>query len=482
MSESKTTYTPMPQVPEGLKARYEATLAVLSGAMAVSAAARRLGLSRVQFQTVMHRALQGLLEGLTPKAAGRPSKPLREQELEREVEKLRRENERLLHRTQTIDRLLGVASGMLQGRTKASGRTPRSTSKTGKATPEPEDPDGAVNAAREMRALGLTETLTAAVLGVSPATLRRRLGRASTGRRTGGARAVLQANVDAHTAALAEDVVRATHGLVGAEALRHAVEGLSRRQAAAIKHDTLRTLEHERRYASARVEVTVPGVVRGFDQLWVGTPQGLCPVLVSADACVPYRTSLVPAARYDGRCVAEAVDADFRAHGAPLVWRADQASCHRTAEVDEVLRGHGVLWLHGPAHLARYYGQLERQNREHRAWLDAHGELELDALREACARMVESLNRRWPRRALHWRTASEVWATRPIVSDDRDALRAEVVERAERLTRDLHAQGRRAQSLATRFAIEGALAKRGYLRQQLGGWVLRDYETVNRSF
>jgi hypothetical protein len=155
-----------------------------------------------------------------------------------------------------------------------------------------------------------------------------------------------------HAVAQVEDLVRRTRGLVGADALAHRVAGVSRRAAAAIKTETRMAMERERRAGCRSVAVSAPGIVRGFDQLWVPTTCGLRPVLVSADACVPYRTSLVVADRYDSRSVARAIDEDFREHGAPLVWRADRASCHRTDEVEEVLRGWDVLRLHGPAHLA----------------------------------------------------------------------------------------------------------------------------------
>ncbi len=98
------------------------------------------------------------------------------------------------------------------------------------------------------------------------------------------------------------------------------------------------------------------------------------------------------AERYSSAWVAKAIDDDFRQHGAPLAWRADRASCHRTDEVDEVLSAWGVLRLHGPAHLARFYGQLERQNREHRGWLASCAPCSPGALVETCERMRRELN------------------------------------------------------------------------------------------
>jgi hypothetical protein len=132
-----------------------------------------------------------------------------------------------------------------------------------------------------------------------------------------------------------------------------------------------------------------------------------------------------------------------------------------------VLDAWGVLRLHGPPRLPRFYGQLERQNREHRAWLDADEPPRPDELPAICDRMRFALNDAWPRRTLGWMTAAEKWATRSAPCDDRTALRASVADRARRLRRDTPGA---AALLIQRLAIEQALTQRGYLRQQPGGW------------
>ena len=113
---SKKTYTALPVVPPELAARYETVMAVMSGSLSVSEAARRLSLSRNHFQSLVHRALGSLIEELEPKTGGRPPMPPRERQLEEEAGRLRLENERLARRVETAERILGVASGLLQGR------------------------------------------------------------------------------------------------------------------------------------------------------------------------------------------------------------------------------------------------------------------------------------------------------------------------------------------------------------------------------
>lgn len=112
------SYTPLPAVPPDLTERYRVVMEVLSGALSVSEGARKAGLSRNHFQTLVHRASEGIIEGLSPKEAGRPPMPKAERRLQLETLRLKKENERLLHRAHVSDRLLGVATSLLHPRRK----------------------------------------------------------------------------------------------------------------------------------------------------------------------------------------------------------------------------------------------------------------------------------------------------------------------------------------------------------------------------
>jgi hypothetical protein len=127
---SKKTYTALPVVPPELAARYETVMAVMAGTLTVSEGARRLGLSRNHFQSLLHRALGSVIEELGPKAGGRPPTPARERQLEMESGKLRLENARLQRRVETAERILGVASGMLRGRMERGARRERGPRKS----------------------------------------------------------------------------------------------------------------------------------------------------------------------------------------------------------------------------------------------------------------------------------------------------------------------------------------------------------------
>jgi hypothetical protein len=104
-------------------------MAVMAGTLTVSEGARRLGLSRNHFQSLLHRALGSVIEELGPKAGGRPPTPARERQLEVETGKLRLENERLQRRVETAERILGLASGMLRGRMDRGARRERGSGK-----------------------------------------------------------------------------------------------------------------------------------------------------------------------------------------------------------------------------------------------------------------------------------------------------------------------------------------------------------------
>jgi hypothetical protein len=461
------SYVPAPTVPEELNERLQTVMAVLAGTMTMSEGAAKLGMARNNFQTLVHRTQQAMVESLLPRPTGPKPKPEAQTELETEVDRLRRRNQKLESQLQTMDRLLGVAGEVITGlreSEKAPGRTSRSRSphSSPSSTPpstdsdEDEDPEPAALLAKVADVA--ERGLVARALGVSASTerrLRADVGAGAPMRRRRLPRPPPTPAAEAQVRAL----VRSLHGLAGAASLSRSVAGVSRRQAAAIKADELAAMERERRQACRRVTVTRPGIVRGFDGMHLPTTGADLYALIGSDACVPYRTSLVLVPSYDGPHVAETLDDDFRRHGAPLVCRRDRLAAQHTDEVDQVLEAHGVLTLRGPPRYPRFYGQTERQMREHRAWLAPLGLLAAGMLTSVCASMTSALNRRWRRRRLGWRTAEEVWMERPPVTDDRAKLRDEVLARAARLRSDGLDN-----DLAMRLAIEKALTDRGYLR------------------
>ena len=119
------SYTAMPQVPPEMLERYRIVMEVLSGEISVSEGARKAGLSRNHFQSLLHRASAGIIEGLAPKEAGRPAMPASERRLWLETRRLKKENERLLERAHVSDRLLGVATSLVHKERKSKRKTAR---------------------------------------------------------------------------------------------------------------------------------------------------------------------------------------------------------------------------------------------------------------------------------------------------------------------------------------------------------------------
>lgn len=447
---------------ETTRARYEAVMAVMAGTKTQEEAATELGLSRLRFQTLMHRSQAAMMAALEPGEAGRPAKPEKERALEVEAERLKRENARLRDRAEMIDRMLDVAGDILRGRRELNGAPAKKTERTN----DDEDPEPDGEARRKlaqvttMRELGLRKDTASALVGTSRATVRRWAWRHRHGwmlRRRRGPSDTL-ATVEA--LATAVEIVRDLRGEIGAEALAHAA-GLTRRQAAVVKAEVVRDLEAERKARCGHVSVKRPGVVRGFDQLVVRTSHGQAYALISADASVPFRTSVHTTDAYDAEAVAKAIEKDIRENGAPLVWRADRCAAHRTDLVKETLEAHGVFALHGPPRHPQYYGQLERQNVEHRAllaWSDGfHGLEELDS---EMRQVLVALNELRCRRRLHWRTAAQAWASRPMVTPQERAKFADQVYAG--LSRIENADTMEPER-AMRLALEQALVNQGYL-------------------
>jgi hypothetical protein len=311
--------------------------------------------------------------------------------------------------------------------------------------------------------------MAASGVGVHEATVRRWKARERRGEPLVRRACAKAARPAAQAAVQASELVRRTHGLVGAEALRHSVPGISRREAARVKAQTLTAMERERKAALTQITVTTPDVMRGLDGMHLRSAEGPLHALFIADAAVPYRTAVHTAKRYDAQLVAHALSADVERHGAPLVYRMDRASAHDAAPVRELLDAHQVLVLHGPPRCPRFYGQHERQNREHRAWQDELALLSFQDVQPRLDEMLEAVNKLWRRRTLNWHTAYEAWSSRAHLQIDRRALREEVNERACRINRLMNCRGKPA-DLAQRLAIEQALEARGYLRKEAGGW------------
>jgi hypothetical protein len=267
--------------------------------------------------------------------------------------------------------------------------------------------------------------------------------------------------------AQADDLVRALDGQIGAAALSKGIQGLSRREAAKLKRQTLSRMEAERKWAARRVIVSTPDVIRGFDPVFAEAAEGRRYLMPVADAAVPKRTTVDVRERYDAEAVYEVLRKDIETHGPPLVYRMDRAKQHTHAKVMALLHEHRVLVLQGPPHYPQYYGQLERQNREHRAMLTAMGTVGTETLRARSQEKIEAMDTRWPRRALGWRTAQEIWQNRSPLTEDRDELRRDVQRIAEKLRQEQGGRGFPA-GMAERLAIEAALTKRGYLTREGG--------------
>lgn len=480
----KSSYVPKPKADPETLDRLDTVILVQSGQLTVSEAARRLGMSRNHFQTLYHRALAAMLEELTPRLGGRPRRNPEMVELRENLTAALADNERLQEQLETQERVIHSltemvreASQQTRRRTAGSGhgRAKRATRKAKQPTESSNDePDrhqrGRYGKARKLKQHGLSWTQAARAVDCSPSTLWRWRRRARRGeplawRRGPGRRGPVPGPLRQRVAAR----VRELRGQIGAEALRRSFAGLSRRQAQRIKNKTATQMERERVAEATRVRVTAPGIVRGFDAMHVSTLAGWRYLLIGADASVPMRTSAAIVEHYDIVAVLRALASDIEQHGAPLVLRFDRWRAHDAKPVTRLLEEHAVLPLHGPPRCPTYYGQLERQNREHRGWLRSVGVLDPNELAGEARRMVAGLNELVPRRILDWQTPKQVWDGRQPVNDDRAALREEVDDYSEQLRRKMDDRAI-AIGLDRRLAIERALTKRGHLTCETGGW------------
>jgi transposase InsO family protein len=462
--DPSSTYTPTPEVPQDLAPRLALILQVLSGVKTLAQAAREANLSRNHFQSLLNRSRGSMVQALAPQEPGRKPTPQALSELEQRLKRLERENSRLKKRVEATDELIMVAGELLHGQRRPGQRT-RRVRKSESSEPddaEPEPHEYILDRVDQMHRLGQSLARAAWLAGVDPSTVRRWRLQCARRKRPGR-------TVPASLSAWAEHLVRQLNGLIGAGALSHAVAGLSRRQAARIKCATLTLIERERQQTLTRVSVAAAGLIRGLDAMHLSIEGSKCYALVCADAAIPYRTSITLGEHYDAALVVHTLERDIDRHGAPLILRADRARAHDSPLVRKILEDHQVLMLHGPPRYPCFYGQLERQNREHRAWLDALINPQGQSMQALLEKMIYCLNTLWPRRSLGWKTASSAWAARSDIRIDRQSFKKEVQDRARHLERHIDLRAKPA-DLIERLAIEQTLGNLGHLHRQNGGW------------
>lgn len=457
-----TSYQTRPEIPTELQQRFDVIRAVIGDRMTITRAAEELGIARVNMQALVHRVEAAMLAALEPKRTGPVAKPAPQAELETKVKQLTKENEKLHTQLQVADEMMMAAGEIIRSLRGLPPESSRTSSPRSKRPPKPssndEDPERATKRTILSRVLMRLRTTrdarSARMLGLDGKTLRRWLSRLIADEPLRGRRGGVRRRGSPASELRVRELVESLHGLAGAASLARSVDGVSRRRAAEIKASVLTAHERFRKQGCARVVITRPGVMRGFDAMHLR--DGLA--LIASDSCVPFRTTSRYVQAYTAANVAKVLEEDFEIHGAPLVLREDRARCHTAEPVMSVLSKHRVLLLQGPPHLPRYYGQHERQNREHRAWSAWNGD-DVVVDQQHLDHMKNALNDLWHRPRLGWRTATQCWEQRESLEEDRDALRFDVEHRARQL-RKRHV----APDLAMRLAIEQALTAKGYLR------------------
>ena len=464
MAGKSSTYTRAPKVPQSLMHRYQTLMLVLAGEVNKSEGARRLGLTRRHFQDLCHRLTAVIIAFLQPSKGGRP----RMSDTER---RLRAENRLLAKHNEKLGSIVEKQRVQIEVMGKAIRSRPRSHCPRGGRS-DSEDNEVAqrrVEAARQMLVRGVGMAIAALVLGVAACTLRRYLARARADsvlvrRRGPSASAYPGVGLVRKVTELLDE----TRGRMGAVCLGRKTGG-SRRQCARIKARVLSERERERKKCALQIRVNMPGIMRSFDQLYVRIDGAKRVLLICADACVPYRTSISLVGRYDARNVAKVITEDIKRHGAPLFWRMDRAKSHLSKRVMDLLRCTEVIPLIGPPRHPGFYGQMERMNREHRDWLTRGPSLSARNIDHETAEMRRVLNEVMIRPTLQYRTAADEWGDRAAPHVDRTQLREEVLDLAASNYAELHDQ-KDALWLSWRRAIETKMTQIEMLTIRRGQW------------
>src|SRR5512140_3774048 len=175
-----STYQSQPEVPPELRRRFDLIRAVIGERTTISEAARELSIARVNMQTLVHRAEAAIASSLQPRSTGPVPKRDSEKELEAELKRLRKENDKLRSQLQAADEMMAAAGEIIRAlRGMAPSRTSSRRSKRSPKTSTDEDPERAAEEVILRRALSRLTTRArshvrmADLLGITTKTLRR---------------------------------------------------------------------------------------------------------------------------------------------------------------------------------------------------------------------------------------------------------------------------------------------------------------------
>src|SRR5207302_5615420 len=233
-----SSYESQPEIPPGLKKRFELIRAVIAESTTISEAARELGMARVNMQTLVHRVEAAIVATLQPRSTGPATRPPAEKQLEARIAQLDKENARLKKQLQAADDMMMAAGEIirsLRGLAPATSRTSSSRSKRSPQKPSSDDdPERTTTESTLRQALGrLTrktcdDTRAARLLGISVKTLRRWIERLAAGHPLILRRGGVMHPGPAESEERVRETVRELHGLPGAESLARSVSGVSR--------------------------------------------------------------------------------------------------------------------------------------------------------------------------------------------------------------------------------------------------------------
>ena len=271
-----------------------------------------------------------MIDAMTPKPPGRKALPEAQAKLRAERERLKRENDKLKTQVGSTHQMLELVADIFNRRIDRAMSARESKPKAKKASPD-DDAEEHLRALVDMRrSHHLRMVIAASLVGISTATARRWAARKRAGLPLRSTRPHHRTLPSPDVVSVLDARVRGTHGLIGADALRTCAAGVSRRQAADIKHSTLTAMERERVARAVRIHVEQPGIVRGMDGMYIMTTHAPLWLLLFGDSSVAYRTSAHVTATYDSQAVMRAIDDDFRRNGAPLGsgWTVRASSAH----------------------------------------------------------------------------------------------------------------------------------------------------------
>lgn len=429
----------------------------ISGQAPISHLAESLGVSRETYYTLQRKVMRAMREALTSEKAGRKKVESSEKKvlLEKEIQELRQEKERLQTQLNMAQRLLMAEDDPEDDPPSPKTKRRKKKGSQGNRYSRQEKLEILDDLNRET-SVGQTQTLFCKVTGHSPATLSR-----------------WKSKKDQGTLKDKPSIPKTIPHKVSEEKRRkildfhihkkgtYSPEQIQKKMGLTESVNTIRRIIQ----GTYQVKWTAVNLCHSIDFMQMGPKKStLGRLLCLQEAYSRFKPQWDLSTNWTSRKVEEFLENAWDVAGKPMFLKSDQGTEFTSLRFQDFLKNHKVIPIVSPPYRASYNGKEERSHRDIRKWtrpVEKIGSLRVMA--RILSEAIQDLNMERPMKTLDWATPMKTFTEGPRVKLNRDGYLEEVGELTEQLKEKKSPDKFYAQRRAVIIAAQG----NGHLRISL---------------